>query len=49
MWTHDGTVDLLLGHQESSTVMSGKRVPPMYDQQIDYSAPVPVPATDFSS
>lgn len=49
VWTHDGTIDLFLGHHESSTVMPGKRVPPMYDQQIDYSAPVPVPATDFSS
>ncbi|MFF9211924.1 MULTISPECIES: FkbM family methyltransferase [unclassified Streptomyces] len=49
VWTHDGTIDLFLGHHESSTVMPGKRVPPMYDQQIDYSSPVPVPATDFSS
>ncbi|MFE7837352.1 FkbM family methyltransferase [Streptomyces sp. NPDC057474] len=49
VWTHDGTIDLFLGHHESSTVMPGKRVPPMYDQQIDYSAPVSVPATDFSS
>lgn len=49
VWTHDGTIDLFLGHHESSTVMPGKRVPPMYDQQIDYSVPLPVPATDFSS
>ncbi|WP_405999417.1 FkbM family methyltransferase [Streptomyces sp. NBC_00829] len=49
VWTHDGTIDLFLGHHESSTVMPGKRVPPMYDQQIDYSAPVAVPATDFSA
>ncbi|QNT92372.1 Methyltransferase FkbM domain protein [Streptomyces griseofuscus] len=49
VWTHDGTIDLFLGHHESSTVMPGKRVPPVYDRQIDYSSPVPVPATDFSS
>lgn len=49
VWTHDGTIDLFLGHHESSTVMPGKRVPPMYDQQIDYSTPVSVPATDFSA
>ncbi|MDQ1015788.1 FkbM family methyltransferase [Streptomyces afghaniensis] len=49
VWTHDGTIDLFLGHHESSTVLPGKRVPPMYDQQIDYSSPIPVPATDFSS
>ncbi|MFE1577516.1 FkbM family methyltransferase [Streptomyces solincola] len=49
VWTHDGTIDLFLGHHESSTVMPGKRVPPMYDQQIDYSSPVPVPAIDFSA
>ena len=29
--------------------MPGKRVPPVYDQQIDYSSPVPVPAVDFSA
>lgn len=49
VWTHDGTIDLFLGHHESSTVMPGKRVPPMYDQQIDYSSPVSVQATDFSA
>jgi FkbM family methyltransferase len=49
VWTCDGTIDLFLGHHESSTVMPGKRVPPVYDQQIDYSSPVPVPAIDFSS
>ncbi|AXK35606.1 FkbM family methyltransferase [Streptomyces armeniacus] len=49
VWTHDGTIDLFLGHHESSTVMPGKRVPPVYDQQIDYAAPVPVPAVDFSA
>lgn len=48
-WTHDGTIDLYLGHHESSTVMPGKVVPPVYDQQIDYDAPVPVPALDFSA
>ncbi|WP_432066572.1 FkbM family methyltransferase [Streptomyces sp. C10-9-1] len=35
--------------RESSTVMPGKRVPPVYDQQIDYSSPVAVPAVDFST
>ncbi|MGW6021236.1 FkbM family methyltransferase [Streptomyces sp. NPDC055099] len=49
VWTHDGTIDLFLGHHESSTVMPGKRVPPMYDQQIDYSTPISVPTTDFSA
>ncbi len=49
VWTQDGTIDLFLGHHESSTVMPGKRVPPMYDQQIDYDAPVSVPAIDFSA
>ncbi|WP_030906009.1 FkbM family methyltransferase [Streptomyces sp. NRRL F-5126] len=49
VWTHDGTIDLFLGHHESSTVMAGKRVPPVYDQQIDYSSPVRVLATDFSA
>lgn len=49
VWTHDGTVDLFLGHHESSTVMPGKRVPPVYDQQIDYTRPVPIPAVDFSA
>ncbi|MEU9319529.1 FkbM family methyltransferase [Streptomyces sp. NPDC048295] len=49
VWTEDGTIDLFLGHHESSTVMPGKRVPPMYNQQIDYSSPVAVPAVDFSA
>ncbi|MFG2174078.1 FkbM family methyltransferase [Streptomyces niveus] len=49
VWTHDGMINLFLGHHESSTVMPGKRVPTVYEQQIDYSSPVPVPATDFSS
>ncbi|WP_204017580.1 FkbM family methyltransferase [Sphaerimonospora thailandensis] len=49
VWTHDGTINLFLGHHESSTVMPGKRVPPVYDQQIDYDSPVPVPAIDFSA
>ncbi|WAE69119.1 FkbM family methyltransferase [Streptomyces cavourensis] len=49
VWTEDGTIDLFLGHHESSTVMPGKRVPPVYDQQIDYSSPVAVPAVDFSA
>ncbi|WP_411574217.1 FkbM family methyltransferase [Streptomyces fradiae] len=49
VWTADGTVDLFLGHHESSTVMPGKQVPPVYDQQIDYSMPIPVPAVDFSA
>ncbi|MFJ5078714.1 FkbM family methyltransferase [Streptomyces sp. NPDC088553] len=49
VWTEDGTIDLFLGHHESSTVMPDKRVPPMYDQQIDYSSPVAVPAVDFSA
>jgi FkbM family methyltransferase len=49
IWTHDGTVDLFLGHHESSTVMPGKRVPPIYHQQIDYEHPIPVPAVDFSA
>ncbi|MFJ2786162.1 MULTISPECIES: FkbM family methyltransferase [unclassified Streptomyces] len=49
VWTEDGTIDLFLGHHESSTVMPGKRVPPMYDQQIDYGSPVAVPAVDFSA
>ncbi|MER7724680.1 FkbM family methyltransferase [Streptomyces sp. NPDC096323] len=49
VWTHDGVIDLFLGHHESSTVMPGKRVPPVYDQQIDYDSPVPVPAIDFSA
>ncbi|MET8379950.1 FkbM family methyltransferase [Streptomyces microflavus] len=49
VWTEDGTIDLFLGHHESSTVMPGKRVPPMYDQQIDYNSPIPVPAVDFSA
>ncbi|MFC9466057.1 FkbM family methyltransferase [Streptomyces coelicoflavus] len=49
VWIHDGTIDLFLGHHESSTVLPGKVVPPMYDQQIDYSSPIAVPATDFSS
>lgn len=49
VWTEDGTVDLFLGHHESSTVMPGKRVPPVYDQQIDYNSPIAVPAVDFSA
>lgn len=49
VWTHDGTIDLFLGHHESSTVMPGKRVPPVYNQQIDYGTPLRVPAIDFSA
>src|SRR6266511_370909 len=49
VWTEDGQVDLFLGHHESSTVLLGKRVPARYNQQIDYSAPRPVPAIDFSA
>ncbi|MFD7494161.1 FkbM family methyltransferase [Streptomyces sp. NPDC059832] len=49
VWTEDGMIDLFLGHHESSTVMPGKRVPPVYDQQIDYSSPVAVSAVDFSA
>lgn len=49
VWTHDGTANLYLGHHESSTLLLGKRVPPVYDQQIDYDNPVPVPCIDFSA
>lgn len=48
-WTHDGTANLYLGHHESSTLLLGKRVPPVYDQQIDYAHPVPVRCVDFST
>lgn len=49
VWTHNGTANLYLGHHESSTLLLGKRVPPMYDQQIDYMHPVQVPCIDFSA
>jgi FkbM family methyltransferase len=49
IWTHDGTVDLFLGHHESSTLLEGKTVPRRYNQQIDYEAPRAVPCIDFSA
>ena len=49
VWTHDGTVELFLGHHESSTLLRGKWVPPVYDQQIDYAHPITVPCLDFSA
>lgn len=51
VWTHDGTIDLFLGHHESSTLLPGKWVPPVYDndQQIDYTKPVVVPCLNFSN
>jgi FkbM family methyltransferase len=49
VWTHNGTVELFLGHHESSTLLPGKSVPPVYDQQIDYKHPITVPCLDFSA
>ena len=49
VWTYDGAVELFLGHHESSTLLPGKWVPPVYDQQIDYKHPVLVPCLDFSA
>jgi FkbM family methyltransferase len=49
VWIRDGTVDLFLGHHESSTLLEGKTVPRRYNQQIDYTAPRVVPCIDFSA
>lgn len=49
VWTFDGDTDLYLGHHESSTLLTGKRVPPQYNQQIDYEHPIRVDCIDFST
>ena len=48
VWVKDGTINLYLGHHESSTVLLGKKVPSCYNQQIDYTAPRIVECIDFS-
>ena len=48
VWHRDEVRPFYLGHHESSTLMGGKVVPPMYDRQIDYAHPIDVQCIDFS-
>jgi FkbM family methyltransferase len=48
VWNRDERRDFYLGHHESSTLLEGKVVPPIYDRQIDYGHPISVQCIDFS-